>query len=70
MKKKLPMAPVRANVRGTCAVHVTSSVTLAARRDRLRQRHGHHRLIVRVAVVRRDEVLRRREVRRRRRRSA
>ncbi len=26
MKKKLPMAPVRANVRGTCAVHVTSIV--------------------------------------------
>ena len=29
MKKKLPMAPVRAKVRGTCAVHVTSIVALA-----------------------------------------
>ena len=26
MKKKLPMAPVRANVRGTCAVQLTSIV--------------------------------------------
>ena len=42
----------------------------AARRDRPRQRHGHHRLIVRVAVVWRDEMLRRREVGRRRRAGA
>ena len=62
MKKKLPMAPVRAKVRGTCAVHLTSMVALPPGGDRLRQRHRHHRLVVRVAVVGRDEALRRREV--------
>ena len=60
MKKKLPIAPVRAKVRGTCAVHAISIVARAARRDRLRQRDRHHRLIVRVAVVGRDEALARR----------
>jgi hypothetical protein len=29
MKKKLPIAPVRAKVRGTCAVHATSICTVA-----------------------------------------
>src|SRR5579864_3315526 len=112
MKKKLPIAPVRAKVRGTCEVHASSTVAVrpgasgsgngtamtvssfafrseekaadsagpresarhvrgpreldrggAAGRERLGQRHGHDRLVVRVVVVRRDEALDRRQIR-------
>jgi hypothetical protein len=56
MKKKLPIAPVRATVRGTCAVQAISMLTPAARLDRLRQRHRQHRLVVRVVIVGRDET--------------
>ncbi len=58
MKKKLPTAPVRANVRGTCAVQDDDDVGAASGLDRLRQRHRHHGLVVRVVVVGRDEAFR------------
>src|SRR5438552_11191525 len=38
----------------------------AARRDRLRERNGHHRLVIRIAIVGRDEMARRGETGRRR----
>ena len=62
MKKKLPMAPVRANG----ARHVSGPRDLdrraRARSDRFGQRDQHHGFIVRVVVVRSDVAFRAGEV--------
>ena len=48
MKKKLPMAPVRANVRGTRAVHASSTVTDCPGADRAGSGTDQHRPVVRL----------------------
>ena len=58
----MPIAPVRANVRGTRDDQAIWMLTVCPGRDRRGERHLGHRPIVYVAIVRRDEAHRRRHV--------